>query len=225
MVHHLYHGRVIFGLLFLIGLIVVPYLASFGFNDLRRHRPNGMFNPREVLSGRPSGHLPFLILLAGINILAYVIGSAYGHTPGLSAATAGRIYVPIYQSMDFWMYILVVLNLWYLAFLLGFYSCGKAPVLSRGRTIALFFFILGIVLPTALFSIVAPEEIQTATGVWILNPTAAIFSGDRAAGIAVSQGVALTCINVILTALTLPRVSKQSAIDLEQRLELAHDRN
>lgn len=218
------HGRSIFAILFFLGLIVVPYLSSFGFNDLRRHRPDGFFNIRQAFTGRPSGHLPFLLLLFVSCTVAYSWGSA-------SAATASS-FIPFARSSStstsptvvnfnpgstgYLMYVFLILDLWLLAFLIGWFVVGRTPLLSRGRTFALFFFVLALILPTALFAIVAPEDSRSASGIWSLNPMAGVISDLSAAKITGFHGLALLCVNVILAVVTVPNVMKQSSRNLER---------
>jgi len=223
----LYHGRAIFTILFFVGLMIVPYLSSFGFNDLRRHRPNGFFNIKHIFSGRPSGHLPYLILLFLACTIAYTWGAmsavSSSFTPfvrsATGAATTGASISEVINpfSLNYLMYILLSLDLWVIAFLIGWFISGKTPVLSRGRTFALFFFVLALILPTALFAIVAPEDSRSATGIWVFNPMAGVISSDLSASkIAGIHGLALLCVCAILAVLTIPNVMKQSSRNLEK---------
>jgi MFS family permease len=208
------HGRALFSMLFVLGIIVVPYLASFGFNDLRRHRPDGLFNIRQTFSGRPSGHLPFLSLLFGLSTLAYCIGSKFpfnttsffgGMSPFSTSLTPDFNPLSIY----FLMYVLLIFAIWLAAFFSGWYASSRRPILSRGRTISLFFFVLGIILPTALFLILASDESRTATGVWSLNPVAGVLCDIHAAKMAGIHSVILVCIAVLLITITIPHFNKQ----------------
>ena len=210
-----YHGRALFTLLFVLGIIVVPYLASFGFNDLRRHRPDGIFNIRQTFTGRPSGNIPFLCLLFGLSTLAYGLGGLYkpGTSFGLAAAFGSRSSrAPIVEfsplSWSFMMYAFLIFAIWATAYFLGWYSSSRKPVLSRGRTISLFFFILGIILPTALFSILAGDDSRSASGVWSLVPVAGVLSDISASKMAAIHGAILTCITVLLIMITIPRMTK-----------------
>lgn len=219
----IYHGRSIFSILFFIGLIVVPYLASFGFNDLRRHRPNGFFNIKHTFSGRPAGHLPYLIVLFLVCVIAYVWGvrSAANATSFIPFSRSSSSITPETVeslnpfSKNFLMYLLITFDLWVLGFLIGWFVCSRTPILSRGRTFALFFFVLGIILPTALFAIISPEDYRTATGLWAFNPVAGAICELSSAGITGIHGLALLCLCVIVAALTVPNVMKQSSRNLE----------
>lgn len=222
-----YHGRALFGLLFALGIMVVPYLSSFGFNDLRRHRPDGIFKVRETFTGRPSGHLPFLLLLFAVSVAAYIFGSntslsSSTFTPFGTTATSPVPLVFHPLSVFFCTYTFLILAIWLTAFFLGWYSSSRRPILSRGRTISLFFFVLGLILPTALFSIIAPEDARTATGIWLINPIAGVISDTIAWKIAVVHGVILTCIAVFLFAITISKVAKQASQNFDSR---SGDRN
>lgn len=218
--YNIAQGRILFGILFLIGILVVPYLAGYGFNDLRRHRPSGFFNIREFFTGRPSGHLPYLIVLGFVGTLGYIIGTISNYSQITSPDVTLQVFTP-----EFLMSLLLIANIWYLGLVIGFYVCGKVPQVSRGRTVSLFFFILGLILPTAFFAIVAPDDQRQAAGVWVFNPMTGILSDFNYAKITLVHGLALTCISVILTVLTLPRIQKQSSIQPEKLIEAADDRN
>lgn len=211
-----YHGRALFGLLFALGIMVVPYLSSFGFNDLRRHRPDGLFKIREIFTGRPSGHLPFLILLFAASVAAYILGanSTLGSstfTP-FGASTVSTVPLVFHSASIFFVtYAFLIFSIWITAFFLGWYSSSRRPILSRGRTISLFFFVLGLILPTALFSIIAPEDARTATGIWLINPIAGVISDTMAWKIAGIHGVILMCISVLLFTITIPLVAKRAS--------------
>jgi hypothetical protein len=225
-----YHGRTLFGLLFCLGIIVVPYLASFGYNDLRRHRPDGMFNIRETFTGRPSGHLPFLIILFAVSTLAYCLGGIYkvGSTSFIpfSRGTSAPIAVDFNpQSPYFLMYVLLAFGVWATAYFLGWYASSRKAILSRGRTISLFYFVLGIILPTALFSILASDDSRTATGIWWINPVAGVLSDIHASRMAGIHGVILSCIAVLLVIVTIPHVTKQMSLNPDKRSKDRHDSN
>jgi hypothetical protein len=226
----IFHGRALFGLLFGLGIIVVPYLSSFAYNDLRRHRPDGTFKIKETFSGRPSGHLPFLCVLFIGSALAYCLGGWYsiGLTSFMAFASrslpgVGTDFNPV--SPYFLMYVFLAFTIWLTAYLLGWYSSSRKPVLSRGRTISLFFFVLGIILPTALFSILAESDRGIATGVWFLNPVAGVLSDIPAARMSGIHGAILLCIAVLLTIVTIPKVAKQIALNPDLRSEDRHDIN
>jgi ABC-2 family transporter protein len=208
-----YHGRALFGLQFALGMIVVPYLASFGYNDLRRHRPDGIFKVRETFTGRPSGHLPFICLLFLLSTVAYAVGGRYiqGSSTFIafgsrSSSLTGLEFNPL--SPYFLMYAFLIFAIWITAYFLGWYASSRKPILSRGRTISLFFFVLGIILPTALFLILANDDSRTATGVWVLNPVAGVLSDINASRITGIHGGILACIAVLLMMVTIPHVTR-----------------
>ncbi|MBS1701010.1 MAG: ABC transporter permease [Armatimonadetes bacterium] len=220
----IFHGRSVFILLFVLGMIIVPYLSSFGFNDLRRHRPNGFFNIRHILSGRPSGHLPYLLLLFATCVAAYAWGVASAPTAMAFRRFGGPTTVSSIEVLDpfstsFLMFVLLALDIWLIAFLLGWFSVSRVPLLSRGRTISLFFFVLALILPTALFAIVDGGSVETASGIWAVNPLTSTFCGVEVAGIAGLHSLALLCLCVILALATIPNVAKQSARILEKPTE------
>ena len=222
------HGRALFGLLFAVGILVVPYLASFGFNDLRRHRPDGMFNLRQTFSGRPSGHLPFLLLVFLVTFLAYsfggvstFVGTSFIPFSGSMARVSAGDFHPL--SPYYLMYAFLILSIWLTAYFLGWYSSSRTPILSRGRTFALFFFVLGLILPTAIFAIVSPEDSRTATGIWAINPIAGVICDIQAAKITGIHSVILMCIAVLLMVLTAPRVAKLASHGFESRLKVRDD--
>jgi ABC-type transport system involved in multi-copper enzyme maturation permease subunit len=206
------HGRVLFGLLFALGIIIVPYLASFGFNDLRRHRPDGLFNLRQILTGRPSGHLPFLLLLFFLSSICYALGGIGSSSPGAfisfpsSGSTIGFSNLNP-SSLNFLMSPLLALSIWLVAFFLGWLSSSKTPILSK----SLFFFILGLILPTAIFSILAMEDRQNASGIWLINPLIGIVTDIEFSRITGIHAAILTCIAILLLVIAIPKVAKQAA--------------
>lgn len=225
-----YHGRSLFGILFLLGILVVPYLASFGYNDLRRHRPDGFFNFRELFSGRPSGHLPFLLLLLLTTVVAYGIGgslSSLGTTLGPVFSPRGTPTSEKYNPFSpyFLMYVALIIAIWLIAFLVGWYASSRRPILSKGRTISLFFFVLALILPTALFSIVTPEDTRSATGLWALSPIAGVTCDIFAVRITGFHSVIYGCIAVLLLLVTIPSVAKCRSRNFENRLEDRDDSN
>jgi ABC-type transport system involved in multi-copper enzyme maturation permease subunit len=225
-----YYGRALFSLLFGLGIIVVPYLASFGFNDLRRHRPDGMFKISQTFTGRPSGHLPFIGLLFILSTVAFCLGGWYsaGATPmfsfGFRTSTLPAVeFNPL--SLYFLMYVFLILGIWLTAFFIGWYACSRTPILSRGRTVSLFFFVLGIILPTAIFAILAGDDSRSATGVWALNPVAGVLCDVQASKMTGLHGVILACIAVLLVMITIPGVVRNVLQNPDNRSEDRNDSN
>ena len=232
----LLHGRALFAILLALGIMIVPYLASFGINDLRRHRPDGIFKVRETFSGKPSGNLPYLILLFVSTVIAFIIGASYAATgattvlPFSSSGTSAPPPTPISPDLkplsgQFLMYIYLALSIWMVAFFLGWLGVSRKPILSRGRTLSLFFFVLGLILPTALFAILASEDSRTATGIWLLNPVAGVICDLSSAGITGFHATVLFLFAVLLITVTVPNVMKQSHQSFEPRSEDPHDSN
>ncbi len=56
-------------------MATVPTISTYGYDGLRLARPDGLVRLRETLSGRPSGALPYAVLL--------VLAGAFGHVGGL----------------------------------------------------------------------------------------------------------------------------------------------
>jgi hypothetical protein len=73
----------------------------------------------------------------------------------------------------------------------------------------LFFFVLGIILPTAIFLILASDESRTATGVWSLNPIAGVLCDIHASKMTGIHSVIVLCIAVLLIMITIPQFNKQ----------------
>ncbi|MFZ4507619.1 MAG: ABC transporter permease [Fimbriimonas sp.] len=67
------------GLSLLIGSgllsLVLPNLACYGWDAERRFRPDGIFNPKRILSARASGGLPYLLLVLTLMILGVSVGA------------------------------------------------------------------------------------------------------------------------------------------------------
>jgi ABC-type transport system involved in multi-copper enzyme maturation permease subunit len=229
------HGRVVFAILLTIGMMIVPYLASYCNSDLRRHRPDGIMRISQTLSGRPSGNIVYLCLLFATVVVSYVVGAKYYGTTstfipfGLSSASAS---ISLPGSFDlnpfaqwFLMYVALGFSIWSVAFFLGWFGVSNKPILSRGRTLSLFFFVLVLILPTALFAILAPEDSRTGTGIWLVNPIAGVICDLPYAGITGFHATALLLLTLLLIAYTLPKVRKQSQQSFEPRSEVRHDSN
>ena len=229
------HGRVIFGILLTVGMMIVPYLASFGNNDLRRHRPDGVFKIGQTFSGRPSGNIAYLLFMFVMVVVSYIVGAKYSSgsstfIPFSTSRTAASFTTPSLYELDpfaqwFMMYVALAFSIWSVAFFLGWLGVSNKPILSRGRTLSLFFFVLVLILPTALFAILAPEDSRTATGIWLVNPVAGVICDLPSAGITSFHATVLSLLTVLLIAYTVPKVRKQSEQTFEPRLEERHDSN
>ena len=229
------HGRILFFILMTIGIMIVPHLASFGFNDLRRHRPDKIFSIRQTFSGRPSGNISFLIILFTATILSYVVGAEFGKSNGsfipmIAMSSMSSSMTPSSNDLQplswgFIMNVYLAFAIWSVAFFMGWLGVCKAAILSRGRTLSLFFFVLGIILPTAIFAILAPEDRGLASGVWLLNPIAGIISDFGGANITIIHAFVLSVFAVILMIIVFPRVKLQTRHSFEPKQEVPHDRN
>jgi ABC-type transport system involved in multi-copper enzyme maturation permease subunit len=176
-------GRVVFGLLFTIGLFVVPHLSTFSTNDLRRHLPNGNFNLRETFSGKVSGNLPYLLLVFITLTSAFFLSSNSNLSKGVSVTTttkAGTLILNVVSVplLEIAPYLFLALSIWFLTYAVGVFSVKRGSPLTRGRTAALFTVLLLTMLPTAFLSILSPENSEEVNGLWLLNPISTVLPNN-----------------------------------------------
>ena len=68
-------------LLVVILMAAIPAVTAYGFDGLKRSRPDAAFRLRETLSGRPSGALPFAFLMVLSSAGAYALGFQFAGVP------------------------------------------------------------------------------------------------------------------------------------------------
>lgn len=57
----------------LIVAMTVPTITAFGYDEVRKRRPNGWFRPKELLTGTPAGALPFVLALVGMAMVSVLL--------------------------------------------------------------------------------------------------------------------------------------------------------
>jgi len=160
-------GRAIGFLGCLIAAMMVPTVTVFGFDELRKRRPNGSFKLKELLTGTPAGALPFLLTtLAGVTLSLLVTPML----PGMTARDVTDLLPNLALVIGF------TILLW-----------GFARAVSSGlttiRSAKLVTAILAIALPTlpALFlSVTSGENFNKEDNfAWLVYPFRSIFGPDE----------------------------------------------
>lgn len=196
-------GRGLAGLLCVTGICLVPYLSTFGVNDYRRFRFNGLFSFRKMLTGTVAGNLPYLVVFAFTGVVGYVIGttfdvsSALGSMGGSGAKNMVTGFALFVEPM-FLMYILLAAGIWTLMWVSGILSATKHQNISRARTMSLFSLVGLALVPTFFLSIVAPESLARVEGLWAFNIIASIFCDIDHSYFAVIHGAVLMLISLVL---------------------------
>ena len=140
-------------------LIFLPGLASYGFDDGRRHYPDGVFKFRNILTAQPSGALPFLLTFFGLTIIGAIAGqSAYGKSP----------------SPEFWPWVVFGLGFWTMFWAFGRLASSALLGVKSARSV-----LTGIICTFVLLPIGIIPALQTALGIvwpnnlwmfWMLGP-------------------------------------------------------
>jgi len=147
---------------FAIGLVLLlfmPGLVSYGFDDGRRHYPDGVFKFRNILTAKPSGALPFLLTFFGLTIVGAIAGqSAYGKA----------------ASPEFWPWVVFGLGFWTMFWAFGRLASSALLGVKSARSV-----LTGIICTFVLLPIGIIPALQTALGIvwpnnlwmfWILGP-------------------------------------------------------
>jgi len=205
-------GRALAGVLCVTGICIVPYLSTFGQNDYRRFRFNGLFNIRKMFTGTVAGNLPYLITFALVGVVGFLAGTtadlgsvrSFGPTGTRVKITGASLLV---QPM-FLIYLLLALGIWTLMWSCGILSAAKHQNISRARTVSLFSLVAIALVPTFFLSIISPESLEKVEGLWKLNIIASLFCNVEYSGYAAIHGVALLVISAILIGSLQSRLRK-----------------
>ncbi|MEI7576441.1 MAG: ABC transporter permease [Armatimonadota bacterium] len=196
-------GRGLAGMLSITGICLVPYLSTFGVNEYRRFRFNGLFDLRKLLGGTVAGNLPYLLLFAFSGIAGYVFGTTLDvSTAILSMGGRGvkkmATGLELFTEPMFLMYILLAAGIWTLMWVSGILSAAKHQNISRARTMSLFSLVGLALVPTFFLSIVAPESLARVEGLWAFNIIASIFCNIEHSYFAVIHGAVLMLVSLVL---------------------------
>lgn len=147
----------------LIAALLVPTVTAFGFDELRKRRPNGWFNFREMLTGTPAGALPFLLtLLAAATVSSFFYPKLLGiSVPDLSAIVPNLVLV-LGFTLLLWGFGRAVSSL--------LTTIRSAKLLSAVLAIAL------VALPALFLSVSSGENFNNADNFgWLLYPFRSVF--------------------------------------------------
>lgn len=196
-------GRFLAGVLSVTGICLVPYLSTFGVNDYRRFRFNGLFDVRKAFTGTVAGNLPYLALFALVGIVGFLAGTTIDVSSSLIGfgGTRSRTMVTGFSLLTqplFLMYILLAAGIWALMWASGIHSAAKHQNVSRARTMSLFSVVGSALIPTFFLSIISPESLTRVEGLWSVNILSSLFCGFEQSFFAVIHGIALVLVSFLL---------------------------
>lgn len=140
-----------------LSTVLVPYLSGFGRYDLKRHEYDGLFQFRKVFSGRPSGALPYFILVLGVSLGSFIVGYVLIRSTR-SVSLAGEI---LFFDPHFWSPILMCASTWLAMWAVGMYGSSLQQVLAHGRTASFLTTILIFGFPTVIVAVLVPEGLYS----------------------------------------------------------------
>ncbi len=151
----------------LIVAMAVPTITAFGFDEVRKRRPNGWFRPKELLSGTPAGALPFLIALLGAAMVSVLL------FPKLFSLSVSDVESTLPN---------LVLTFGFAIFLWGYGRAVSAGLTTiRSAKLLSTIVAIGLVaLPALLLSTVDGQSFSEPAAVsWMLYPFRSIFGPDE----------------------------------------------
>jgi hypothetical protein len=157
--------------------MMVPTVTVFGFDELRKRRPNGVFKFKEMLTGSPAGALPFLLTtLFGVTLSLFITPLL----PGVSARDVSAIQPNLVLVIGF------TILLWGFARAVsaGLTTIRSAKLLTTVLAIAL------VSLPALFLSVTTGDDFNSPTNFpWLLYPFRSIFGPDEHLGAGFVWGV------------------------------------
>lgn len=161
-------------------LIPAPFLATFSYMGERKYFPDGVFNIRRILTGTPSGNLPFLVL-------------------AVSAIIAGVYFAPGgFSDIDL-VHILWIVALWAFVWACGWvasaYSKGSIEAVRKAHLALVFGF---LIFPMPFISILEWTTTYSGSTVnyWTFAPISGVYFTDI--GIVSAQAAVLFVCAVVM---------------------------
>ncbi len=196
-------GRALAGLLSVTGICLVPYLSTFGVNDYRRYKFNGLFDVRKLFTGTVAGNLPYLLAFAFAGSIGFLWGTTVDVSGTVLAMAGGKSKtvvtgLALLTEPMFLMYLLLAAGIWTLMWACGILSAARHQNISRARTMSLFSLVGIALVPTFFLSIIAPESLQRVEGFWAMNVISSLFCGIDHSYFAAIHGTLLMVVSVIL---------------------------
>ena len=137
----------------------MPGIVTYGFDDGRRHYPDGIFRFKKMFTAQPSGSLPFVLTFFTTSFAGVVIGQAVaGKAPGT----------------DMLPWVVFGLGFWSLFWALGRLASSALLGVKSAKSV-----LAGIIFTLVLLPVGIIPAIQTALGIiwpanlwmfWILGP-------------------------------------------------------
>jgi len=143
----------------LVMLLFLPGIVTYGFDDGRRHYPDGVFKFRKMLTAQPSGSLPFLLAFFGLSIVGTLVGqAAIGKPP----------------SPDILPWVVFGLGFWTMFWAFGRLASSALLGVKSAKSV-----LTGIIFTLVMLPIGIIPALQTALGIewpanlwmfWIVGP-------------------------------------------------------
>lgn len=166
-------------------LIAAPFVTCYGVDLEKKFWPDGLVRPRKMLTGVPSGGLPYLLALA-LSAAAGTVAYSY--------------WFPQIMGVRFFVYVAYGLSLVFAAWSIGRLTSAMNNGLRYARTLQFTGMLLALVLPLPFLAISDSWGYsQSDLSLWDFYVLRPLFSdGDKAAHAAV-YAVLLIAIGIGLT--------------------------
>lgn len=200
----MYFSRAFSPLIIVLGLAIVPPLSGFTHLQLRRHRPDQLWKPKELLNGTTGGNAPFLALTFLVAFVSTIFGSRiYFSNASLSQSFANIVGWHL-------AYFALAGSLWFFAFAIGIFVSGRTLDLQRAKTTSLLALIFLLAGPVTLAALTTPEEIKSGGGLWPICPIAAYFCDKEfVVGFCIGHTVFFMIIGYVLLSISKSKLKPQ----------------
>lgn len=156
-----------FWLLMFLGWILVPFITCYGFDDLKRLRPNGMIDFRQILNGSPAGAIPYIFAL----LACFYLGGAAGF---------GMTGTNIFTAPHYWVFALLTFASWVLLWSACRYASAGLKGVKTARNLGIVFLLFFVAFLPAVFSTIAFGQIgDVGASIWDFYPYRAGMSGPE----------------------------------------------
>ena len=170
--------------------LFLPFVACYGFDRDRRLLPNGLFSPRHMFDGTPSGGLPFLLGM---------ILCLYG-----GFAIAGWAAIKTWVDVSFWETAFYTCCVWTLFWSIGRLASSLTNSVKTSRTVLFAMFLAMAVVPYPAFVAMAGVEGDPfRSPIWnfyMLNPVTSQTS--EASAKSMPYGVLFLVISALLIGIS-----------------------
>ena len=191
-----FEGIAPFWLLTFLGWMIIPVVTCFGYDNLNRFRPNGLFDLRTLFNGTPSGALPFIWALW----LCFYVGGAVGFA---------MVGIETYRSFHYWAFAFLTFASWTLLWAACRYSSASLRGVKTSRNFGVVFLLILMGLLPAVFSTVAFGQVYAeGANIWDWYPYRAAISGPDKTYTAYIHGAVMLVLSVIMVWAAEARLKK-----------------